>query len=246
NIKCRYSGLIPNCVVLVATVRALKLHGGAKLSDLERPDVDAVHRGLANLDKHVENIRAFGLHPVIAVNRFGSDSERELAVVQGHGKRLEVPVAICEHFARGGEGADALAAAVEQHAASPHGTPFRPLYDWASPVPDKILTIAKTMYGAGAVLYSREARQDLKLIERHGFANLPVCIAKTPASLSDDPKRRGKPRDFEVTVQRLYVSSGAGFIVVVTGDIVRMPGLPPHPRAFDIDLVDGEIRGLVL
>ena len=246
DIKCVSAGLDVSVVVLVATVRALKLHGGAKLNDLERPDVDAVHRGLANLDKHVENIRAFGLHPVIAINRFGSDSERELAVVVGHGKRLEVPVAICEHFARGGEGADALAAAVEQHAASPHGTPFKPLYDWASPVPEKILTVAKTMYGAREVRYSREARQDLKLIERHGFAGLPVCIAKTPASLSDDPKRRGKPRDFEVTVQRLHVSSGAGFIVVVTGDIVRMPGLPPHPRAFDIDLVDGEITGLVL
>jgi formate--tetrahydrofolate ligase len=245
DIKCVSAGLDVSAVVLVATVRALKLHGGAKLADLDRPDVGAVSRGLANLDKHVENIRAFGIHPVIAINRFASDTEAELEAISDHGARLEVPVAVCDHFMRGGEGALALAALVERHAAPPHGTPFRPLYDWKSPVPDKILTVARTMYGASQVLYAREARQDLKLIERHGYAGLPICIAKTPASLSDDPKRRGKPRDFEVTVQRLYVNSGAGFIVVVTGDIVRMPGMPAHPRAMDIDLVDGEITGLV-
>jgi formate--tetrahydrofolate ligase len=246
DIKCVSAGLDVAAVVLVATVRALKMHGGAKLTDLDRPDVDAVRRGLGNLDKHVENIRAFGLHPIIAMNRFGTDTVDELAVVEAHAARLEVPVARCEHFARGGPGADALAAQLEAHAATPHGTPFKPLYDWGAAVPDKIYRVAQTMYGARDVLYSREARQDLKLIEKHGFSGLPICIAKTPNSLSDDPKRRGKPRDFEVTVRRLHVASGAGFIVVITGDIVRMPGLPAVPRAEGIDLVDGEITGLVL
>ncbi len=246
DIKCVSAGLDVAAVVLVATVRALKMHGGAKLTELDRPDADAVRRGLGNLDKHVENIRAFGLHPIIAMNRFGTDTDDEHALVEAHAARLEVPVARCEHFARGGPGADALAAQLEAYAATAHGTPFKPLYDWSAAVPDKICRVAQTMYGARDVLYSREARQDLKLIEKHGFAGLPICIAKTPNSLSDDPKRRGKPRDFEVTVRRLHVASGAGFIVVITGDIVRMPGLPAVPKAEGIDLVDGEITGLVL
>jgi len=246
DIKCATAGLEVAAVVLVATVRALKLHGGAKLGDLARPDPKAVARGLANLDKHIENIACFGAHPVVALNRFGTDSEEELAVVGARAVELGVPLAVCDHFARGGAGADELAGLVEAHAAPAGEGRFRPLYDWKSPVPDKIKTVASTMYGARDVLYSREARQDLKLVERHGFADLPVCIAKTQASLSDDPRRRGRPRDFEVTVRRIHVSSGAGFLVVVTGDIVRMPGLPEVPRAEGIDLVDGEIVGLVL
>ncbi|MCC6619669.1 MAG: formate--tetrahydrofolate ligase [Deltaproteobacteria bacterium] len=246
DIKCATAGLEVAAVVLVATVRALKLHGGAKLSDLARPDPAAVARGLPNLDKHIENIACFGAHPVVALNRFGTDSQDELAVVERRLGELGVPVAVCDHFSRGGVGAEALAALVEAHAAPPGTERFKPLYDWKSPVPDKIKTVASKMYGARDVLYSREARQDLKLVERHGFADLPVCIAKTQSSLSDDPRRRGRPRDFEVTVRRIHVSSGAGFLVVVTGDIVRMPGLPEVPRAEGIDLVDGEIVGLVL
>jgi len=246
DIKCASAGLEVASVVLVATVRALKLHGGAKLGDLAKPDPKAVARGLANLDKHIESIACFGRHPIIALNRFGSDSDEEVAVVRRHAAELGVPIAVCDHFARGGAGADDLAALVEEHSTEPGTTHFGPLYDWASPVPDKIRTVAEKMYGARDVLYSREARQDLKLIERHGFAALPVCIAKTQSSLSDDPHRRGRPRDFEVTVRRIHVASGAGFLIVVTGDIVRMPGLPAVPRAEGIDLIDGEITGLIV
>jgi len=246
DIKCASAGLEVASVVLVATVRALKLHGGAKLGDLAKPDPKAVARGLANLDKHIESIACFGRHPIIALNRFGSDSDEEVAVVRRHATELGVPIAVCDHFARGGAGADDLAALVEEHSTEPGTTHFGPLYDWASPVPDKIRTVAEKMYGARDVLYSREARQDLKLIERHGFAGLPVCIAKTQSSLSDDPHRRGRPRDFEVTVRRIHVASGAGFLIVVTGDIVRMPGLPAVPRAEGIDLIDGEVTGLIV
>ena len=246
DIKCRTAGLEVAAVVLVATVRALKLHGGAKPDNLARPDPAAVERGLANLEKHIENIACFGAHPVVALNRFGSDSDAEIAVVKRRVSELGVPIAVCDHYMRGGAGAEELAALVEAHAAEPGTERFRPLYDLASPVPDKIRTVAERMYGARDVLYSREARQDLKVLERHGYDKLPVCIAKTQNSLSDDPRRRGRPRDFEVTVRRIHVSSGAGFLVVVTGDIVRMPGLPAVPRAEGIDLVDGEIVGLIV
>jgi formate--tetrahydrofolate ligase len=243
DIKCRTAGLETDAVVLVATVRALKLHGGTPLAKLAGPDPEAVRRGLPNLEKHVENIRHFGEPPVVALNRFGADRDDEIAVVAECCAALGVPFAVSDHFARGGEGALALARAVRAQA-SGRGTPFRPLYELSAPFPDKVLAVASRMYGARAVVLTREAERDLHEVRRLGYESLPVCIAKTPASLSDDPKRRGRPRDFDVTVRSIQIQAGAGFLVALTGDILRMPGLPREPLAQAIDLRDGEVVGL--
>jgi formate--tetrahydrofolate ligase len=243
DIKCRSAGLDPCAVVLVATVRALKLHGGVTLRELDRCDAGAVARGLPNLDKHVENIRRFGEVPVVALNRFAGDSQEEIQVVRDRCAALGAPFAVADHHARGGAGAAELAKAVMEHAER-RARPFAPLYDLADPVPDKISAVAREMYGARRVVFTRDAKRDLADVERLGYGSLPVCIAKTPASLSDDPKLRGRPRDFEVTVRAVQINAGARFLVVLTGDILRMPGLPRRPLAESIDLVDGEIVGL--
>ncbi len=243
DIKCRGAKLDAAAVVLVATVRALKLHGGVRVGDLARPDPDAVARGLPNLEKHVENIRCFGEVPVVALNRFGSDAEAELEVVRARCRELGVPCAVSDHFARGGDGALELARAVVEHAER-RSRPFRPLYELADPVEAKILAVARAMYGARGITLSRDARRDLAAVERLGYGGLPVCIAKTPASLSDDPRRSGRPEGFDVSVRAIRINAGAGFLVVLTGNILRMPGLPRRPRAEAIDLRDGEIAGL--
>lgn len=245
DIKCRGAELDPAAVVLVATVRALKLHGGVALSALAAPDPAAVLRGLPNLEKHVENIRQFGETPIVALNRFAADGEGEIEVVRARCEALGVPFAVTDHYARGGEGAEALARVLVSHAErAGEGRRFRPLYPLDAPVEAKVLAVAQKMYGAREVLYTPQARRDLADVERLGYANLPVCIAKTPNSLSDDPRRRGRPRDFEVTVRGIQINAGAGFLVVLTGDILRMPGLPREPRAGRIDVVDGRIVGL--
>ncbi|HVS13620.1 MAG TPA: formate--tetrahydrofolate ligase [Thermoanaerobaculia bacterium] len=243
DIKCVSAGLRPSAVVLVATVRALKRHGGVAEKNLEPADVPAVERGLPNLVKHVENIRAFGVRPVVAVNRFGADAAEEIAVVRRACEGLGVPFAESDHFARGGEGAEELARAVLAHADG-DAEPFHPLYDWAASIEDKVEAIASTMYGATGVLYSKTAQTALQAIERLGYGGLPVCMAKTPASLTDDPKLAGRPEGFEITVSDFVVSAGAGFVVALLGDILRMPGLPKVPQSNHIDLVDGEIVGL--
>jgi formate--tetrahydrofolate ligase len=243
DIKCVSAGLDTAAVVLVATVRALKLHGGAESKELAKPDTKALELGLPNLTKHIENIHCFGEVPVVALNRFGSDTEQEITVIRRHCEALGVPFAVSEHHARGGEGALDLARAVIAHAErTPR--PFRPLYDWNAPVLDKIRTVAQTMYGAGQIRLTKEAARDLKDVEKLGYASLPICIAKTQSSLSDDPSSRGRPRDFEVTVRRIQINAGAGFLVVLTGDIMRMPGLPRQPNAERLDLVGGRITGL--
>ncbi|MBW2271015.1 MAG: formate--tetrahydrofolate ligase [Deltaproteobacteria bacterium] len=242
DIKCRSAGLDPVAVVLVATVRALKLHGGVAPKALAAPDAEAVRRGLPNLDKHVENIHHFGQVPIVALNRFGDDSEAEIEVVRARCAELGAPFAVTDHFARGGEGAEELARAVVEHARSDR--PFRPLYELDAPVEDKVLAVARTMYGASGVVFSKQAKRDLRDVERLGYAQLPICIAKTPASLSDEPKLHGRPDGFEVTVRGVQINAGAGFLVVLTGDILRMPGLPRQPRSQAIDLRDGEIEGL--
>jgi formate--tetrahydrofolate ligase len=244
DIKCASAGLDAAAVVLVVTVRALKMHGGIERGALDTPDAEAVRAGLPNMDKHLENIQQFGERPIVAVNRFAMDTDEELAVIRERCEALGVPVAIGDHFVRGGEGALDLADAVVRFSED-RPTPFKPLYDWSAPVEDKISTVARTMYGARDVYYEREAKRDLAAIAKHGYAGLPICIAKTHSSLSDDPKRRGRPSDFEVTVSRIHINAGAGFLVVLTGDIVRMPGLPKRPRAEAVDLVDGEIEGLL-
>ena len=243
DIKCAGAGLDAAAVVLVATVRALKMHGGVARADLARPDAAAVERGLPNLEKHIENIRHFGETPIVALNHFAADAEGEIDVVRRRCAELGVPFAVADHHARGGAGGEALARAVMEHAEQ-KSSPFRPLYAWTDPVLAKIEAVAQKMYGARKVVLTKSARRDLAEIERLGYADLPVCIAKIPGSLSDDATRRGRPRDFEIGVRALQISAGAGFLVVLTGDILRMPGLPSHPLAESIDLREGRIVGL--
>jgi formate--tetrahydrofolate ligase len=243
DIKCRSAGLDVDAVVLVATVRALKLHGGAPADALEKPDPGAVERGLSNLEKHVENIRCFGERPVVALNRFGADRDDEIEVVRARCAALDVPFAVSDHFARGGEGALDLARAVREQASGARA-PFRPLYRLEDPFPDKVLAVASRMYGARGVMLTKEAQRDLREVRRLGYEQLPVCIAKTQASLSDDPKRLNRPRDFDVTVRSIQINAGAGFLVALTGEILRMPGLPRRPLAESIDLRGGEIVGV--
>jgi formate--tetrahydrofolate ligase len=241
DIKCRSAGLDTAAVVLVATLRALKLHGGVALRELARADAPAVARGLPNLDKHVENIRRFGEVPVVALNRFADDTEAEIEVVRKRCAELDVPFAVSSHHADGGEGARELARVLIDHAET---TPFRPLYALDASVEDKIRSVARSMYGADGVVFTRQAQRDLSDVARLGYDRLPVCIAKTPASLSDEPRLRGRPEGFDVTVRAIQINAGAGFLVVLTGDILRMPGLPRRPLAQAIDLHDGRIVGL--
>jgi formate--tetrahydrofolate ligase len=244
DIKCRTAGLDVDVVVLVASVRALKMHGGVAVSELERPDPAAVERGLPNLHKHLENEAMIKGAAVVAVNRMPSDTDEEIAVVRKACEQQGIALAVCEHYAHGPEGALDLARAVIER--SKHGADrFRPVYPLEASVPDKIKAIATRVYGASDVAFSRDAERDLRDIEKLGYTQLPICMAKTQSSLSDDPALRGRPTGFDLNVQGLYVNSGAGFIVVITGDIIRMPGLPKQPRAELIDLDrDGKIVGL--
>jgi formate--tetrahydrofolate ligase len=243
DIKCRSAGLEPAAVVLVATVRALKLHGGIAKDRLAEADPAAVERGLDNLRKHIENAQTFGHTPIVTLNRFGTDSDEEIEVVRRDCAALGVPFAVADHFARGGEGAVELARAVVEQAREPR--PLAPLYDWSEPVKDKMEKIARAMYGARAVVWEPHAERDLKLIQKLGYEGLPLCVAKTQASLSDNPALPGRPRDFEVTVRRLILAAGAGYVVPLLGDIIRMPGLPKSPQAHRMDLVDGRVVGLM-
>ncbi len=243
DIKCRSAGLDPAAVVLVGTARALKMHGGVAVADLDAADPDAVQRGLPNLARHVESVRTFGKPAVVAVNRYASDTDEELAVIEAWCRSNDVPVAICDHFARGPEGAaglvDPLLEAVGQKAA-----PAKPLYELEAAIPEKIEAIAAGVYGASGVNLSSAAQKTLRQVEALGYDNLPVCMAKTQSSLSDDPKLRGRQEGFEITVRDLEINAGAGFIVALTGQVLRMPGLPSKPQAEAIDLVDGVITGL--
>ncbi|MBK6938642.1 MAG: formate--tetrahydrofolate ligase [Planctomycetes bacterium] len=243
DIKCRSAGLQTAAVVLVATVRALKMHGGVRKEDLGNTDAAAVVRGLPNLEKHIENIRIFGQQPIVALNRFATDSEAELDAVEGFCDRLGVPFATSDHHARGGDGALPLARLVVEHARG-GPRPVKFLYEPTDTVPDKILKVARSMYGASKVTLTKTAQRDLRDIEKLGYAHLPICIAKTQNSLSDDPALRGRPRDFEVTVRAIQINSGAGFLVVLTGEMMRMPGLPEHPLAEQFDVIDGRIVGM--
>ncbi len=243
DIKCRTAGLRTAAVVLVATVRALKMHGGVEVKALGTPDAEAVGRGLPNLEKHLENIAAFGQTAVVALNRFTGDTEEEIAVVRAECERLGVPFAVAEHHEKGGDGAVDLARLVVEHAAADPAPP-RFLYELEDPVEEKIRKVAAAMYGADGVTFTRQAEHDLQDLARLGFGRLPICVAKTQSSLSDDPKLRGRPRGFDVTVRRIQVNAGAGFLVVLTGEMMRMPGLPRVPLAESLDVVDGKIVGL--
>jgi formate--tetrahydrofolate ligase len=240
DIKCGYAGLQPDAVVLVATARALKYHGGVPMSAVDNEDLLAIKGGMANLEKHVEDIRLFGVPVVVALNRFPSDTDRELAAIVQHCAAIGVRAEVADVFGQGGAGGQALAGAlVEVLAREP--SQFRPLYDWTAPIKTKIDTIATRMYGAERVVYTKRADAQIGQAEALGYAALPICMAKTQRSLSDDPTLLGRPRDFTVTVSEIRISAGAGFLVPLTGDILTMPGLPRSPNAERID-VDGEGR----
>jgi formate--tetrahydrofolate ligase len=243
DIKCRSAGLNPDAVVLVTTIRALKLHGGKDKNQLEQPDLEAVRQGLENLDKHIESVDLFNKHPVVALNRFYSDTDEEIRLVQERAEQHKVRFAESRHFAEGGAGSTDLAR--EVMAATENKTVYKPLYDLDIPVVEKVTAVSKAMYGANDVAFTKEAEKDLKRIEELGLSHLPICVAKAPSSLSDDPALHGRPRDFQVTVRNLQVNSGAGFLVVLTGAIMRMPGLPRNPLAQDVKyLPDGTIEGI--
>ena len=236
DINCRYGGFAPSCTVLVATVRALKLHGGVPFAKVGEPDAQAVGRGLENLDKHIENIRKFEQACVVAINHFPTDTDAEIEVVKKHCASHGLTATVASPFARGGEGCTDLAEVVWETAGKSRAH-FRPIYEWSDPIEKKILAIASEMYGAQAVDYTVRARRDRAQLEKLGFDKLPVCIAKTQQSLSDNPALLGRPKDFLVTVREIQLAAGAGFIVPITGEILRMPGLPKQPLAerFDLD-----------
>jgi len=244
DIKCAYADTWPSVVVLVATVRALKMHGGAPKDALGVEDLAALSRGVLNLEKHLDNVRIFGLPAVVAINQFPTDSPAEIAYLQKRCAELDVKVAVSQVFTRGGAGGEDLARAVLEEIGA--GTArYRPLYPWDRPLAEKIEIIARRLYGAGGVSFSKEAESRLQRYEKMGFANLPINIAKTPYSFSDDPKKGGRPSGFTMHVDRTRLFAGAGFVVAICGDIMTMPGLPKKPSAETIDVDDeGRISGL--
>jgi formate--tetrahydrofolate ligase len=244
NIKSQFGNLNPNAVVIVATIRALKYHGGAKLSNLHTEDIPALKSGFENLDKHIENMMMYGFNPVVAINRFDSDTQAEIDLLIEHCESENIVVALNEAWAKGGAGAIDLACKVID-ATIKCSNCFRPLYDLSWSFEKKIETICKKMYGADHVEYSLLAKRQLEMIEKLGLGNLAVCIAKTQKSLSDDQNKRGRPRGFTIKIREVELSSGAGFIVPVAGTIMRMPGLPANPSAENIDIdKNGVITGL--
>ena len=244
DIKCRYAGLKPDATVIVATVRALKMHGGVPKTDLKTPNVEAVKKGLVNLEKHIENVKKFGVPCVVAINIFAQDTAEELEAVREHCAKHGVNVALSDVFAKGGEGGIDLAKEVIALADSGESK-FAPIYPLDMSLKGKIETIAKEIYGADGVNYTKEADKALKEFEELGYGNLPICMAKTQYSFSDDPALLGRPSGFKITIRNCRIAAGAGFIVVLTGDVMTMPGLPKVPAAEKIDVTDdGVISGL--
>ncbi len=244
DIKCRYAGLKPDAAVIVATVRALKMHGGVPKTELKTPNVEAVKKGLVNLEKHIENVKKFGVPCVVAINIFAQDTAEELEAVREHCAKHGVNVALSDVFATGGEGGIDLAKEVIALADSGESK-FAPIYPLDMSLKGKIETIAKEIYGADGVNYTKEADKALKEFEELGYGNLPICMAKTQYSFSDDPALLGRPSGFKITIRNCRIAAGAGFIVVLTGDVMTMPGLPKVPAAEKIDVTDdGVISGL--
>lgn len=244
DIKCQSAGLSPKAIVITATIRAIKYHGGADLKNLTEENIEAVTKGLSNLEKHLENVKQFGIEPVISINRFLTDTDAEIEVIKSFAKQNKVRVALAEVWAKGGKGALELAQHVVDIVESKSSN-FKPLYNWESSVEDKIKTIATKIYGADNIEYTSLAKRNLRTITNLGLENLPICIAKTQKSLSDDPKLLGRPKGFTITVREIEIAAGAGFLVPITGDMMRMPGLPAHPASENIDIDnDGNISGL--
>lgn len=243
DIKCRYAGLAPNCIVVVATVRALKYNGGVPKAELEAENVEAVKKGIVNLEAHIKNMQQYGVPVVVAINRFGTDSGAELGVISDCCEQLGCDFSLSDVFANGGNGGIELAEKVVEACEKPGE--FKLLYDEKEPIKEKIKTIAQKIYHADDVVYTGAAEKAIRDITALGFDKLPVCIAKTQYSLSDNPKLLGAPSGFEITVRDVRLSAGAGFLVVLTGEIMTMPGLPKHPAALDMDVnSDGTITGL--
>ena len=244
NIKCQSAGIAPKAVVLTVTIRALKYHGGADLKNLTEENIEALKNGLPNLEKHLDNVKQFGITPIISINKFISDTELEIAVVKDYAKKNNIRVALAEVWEKGGEGALELAQHVIDVVESDSSN-FKPLYDWNADVKTKIETVATKIYGASGVEYSNLANRNLKTIASLGLENLPVCIAKTQKSLSDNPKLLGKPKGFVINIREIEIAAGAGFLIPITGDMMRMPGLPAHPASENINIDnDGNISGL--
>ncbi len=245
DIKCRKAGIQPNCVVLVATIRALKMHGGVEKDDLKKENINALKKGLPNLERHIENIKKFGLEVVVAINHFVVDTDKEIEIIKEFCSKLEVKVNLCKHWANGGEGTKDLANNVIEICKKSEKNKFKYLYSDDSPVLEKIEKIAKEIYRAKGIEVDEKIKQQVKEIEKAGFGKFPVCIAKTQYSFSTDPKSKGAPSGHILQIREIRLSSGAEFLVVVCGSIMTMPGLPRIPAADSIKLNDeGDIEGL--
>ena len=248
DIKCRAAGVWPRAIVLVATLRALKMHGGAKVASAAEPDAAALERGVSHLEKHLETAAFFGLPVVVAINVFPTDTAEELALVDAAAHKRNVRAVRCEGFARGGEGALDLARAVVDTVDATDAAPPTPryVYELDEPIRDKVKKVAQVVYGAAGVAFDGSATKDLKRIEELGYGKLPICMAKTQLSLTDDPTVPGRPSGFTISVREVRLSAGAGFVVPLTGDMMTMPGLPREPAALRVKLLEnGRIRGLM-
>ena len=244
DIKCPMAGLRPDAVVLVATVRALKYNGGAAKEQLSEENIDVLSKGIVNLEKHIENLKQFGVPVVVTLNQFVTDTEAELAFIQNFCEERDCDFALSQVWAKGGEGGLDLGKAVLRTLEQKESH-YQPLYSYDASIEEKIETIATKVYGADKVVYTAAAARQKKRLTELGFGNLPICMAKNQYSLSDDPKKLGRPEGFDITIREIYVNAGAGFLVALTGDIMTMPGLPKKPAAEGIDVgEDGVITGL--
>ena len=244
DITCRESGLHPDAAVIVATIKALKYNGGVPKTEVTIPNLEALKAGIVNLEKHIENVQKFGVPVIVTLNSFVTDTEEEVEFVKNFCEERDCAFALCEVWARGGEGGIALAEKVLETLETKPSN-FKPLYDKEDTLKNKITTIAKEIYGADGVTFAPAAAKQLANLEKLGFGNLPVCMAKTQYSLSDNPELLGRPSGFEINVREAYVSAGAGFVVVITGSIMTMPGLSKAPAAYNIDVNEnGQITGL--
>ena len=244
DIKCRCAGLKPSCVVIVATIRALKYNGGVPKAELSKENTVALKNGIVNLETHIEIMRKYGLPVVVAINRFATDTEAEIETIEAFCKEKDVPVSLTEVFARGGEGGKELAEKVVKTIETKEAH-FKPIYDEKLSIKEKLNVLAKEIYRAGDVVFTSNAEKAISEIEKLGKDKLPICVAKTQYSLSDDPQKLGSPKGFTLTVRDVRLSAGAGFIVALTGDIMTMPGLPKQPAAYKIDVDDdGNVSGL--
>ena len=245
DIKCRKASIQPNCVVIVATIRALKMHGGVEKEDLKKENLDAIKKGLPNLEKHISNVKKFGLELIVAINHFITDTDKEVKLIQEYCSKLEVKVSLCTHWSNGGKGTEDLAKNVIEACKKNNKENFKYLYKDEAPILKKVETIAKEIYGASGIEFDDKVKEQVNVIEKSGFGKFPVCIAKTQYSFSTDPKLKGAPTGHTLPIREIRLSSGAGFVVVICGAIMTMPGLPKVPAADSIKLnKKGEIEGL--